>query len=292
MKPPKSLVIKTFTLLLIGILAGAPSFMIVSYSGIAPSDDLEKADNQSSDTQYNGPLGLDRPDQQNYAIDKELQADMGASALADMLGHTTDLGWRVADFKAVKTQFHTDSSEGIELSYRIEGNVLIVTATVCSYSVVTYEFEEGFFDVVHIGNAGLSNVHGEPNLPYRKVLLTIPDETSVLDIESRIELSEEISDFAVAPGPVPLEVSRSLPVDTRPWFNPTSYFLDEYTPSELVESTVVGVSGNQGLQLTLHPIQYNPVRQDAKFILRMTIEIAFNSPIAEEVLRSPAEYNF
>ncbi|MHA1485477.1 MAG: hypothetical protein ACTSPR_09230 [Candidatus Thorarchaeota archaeon] len=106
-----------------------------------------------------------------------------------------------------ETRLYKDAGSGMDISYEVAGDTLYIDVSIGSYSTITYDFEEGIFRSLIVPNTELSQDYGRPALPYRNVMLSIPDYANVKSIEVRDKLFEPINGLRIIPGPEPLELS-------------------------------------------------------------------------------------
>jgi len=168
---------------------------------------------------------------------------------------------------------------GLDYVYEVSGRTLTIRIDVGSYNLVTYAFDEGDFQSVMMQGTRQSSVYGAPVLPYKNLLLTIPDNAEVLDVDVFSIASEEILDLNLAPGPVPVAIYEGYTPDPKLFFNPDIYEKDTFLKSEIIEYRVVKQRGTEGLFITVNPLQYNPVKDRGILNSEIIIEVTFDAPI-------------
>jgi len=187
-----------------------------------------------------------------------------------------------------ETRLHEDAGSGMDIRYEVAGNILYVDVSIGSYSTITYAFEEGVFRSLIVPNTELSQDYGRPALPYKNVMLSIPDYANVNSIEVRDRMFESINGLRIIPGPEPLEVSTQLKPLKGLFLDPDAYSLATFAPDDVVETDIVNMGDEQGLYMTLRPLQYNPTTKEGRLTIQLTVEIQFDVPISPEDFINPS----
>jgi len=174
---------------------------------------------------------------------------------------------------------NTEEEEGLIHKYEILGSTLRIRVSIESYAIVTYSFEEGEFQSFMIPGTQQSTVYGSPVVPYKNLLIDIPDYTCLTGVEIiRIE-SEWLPQMDIVPGPRPVAIYYGFDPDTKLFFNPDFYNQDSYLDSEIATHRVVRQGNDEGLLLTIKPFQYNPVKGNGVLNSEFVIEVTFDAPI-------------
>lgn len=187
-----------------------------------------------------------------------------------------------------ETRLYEDAGSGMSIRYEVTGNTLYVDVSIGSYSTITYAFEEGVFQSLVIPNTELSQDYGYPSLPYRNVMISIPDYANVNSIEVRDQMVESINGLRIIPGPEPLEVS-SQPEPLKGLFlDPNAYSSTTFAPDNIIETDIVNMGDEQGLRMSLHPLRYNPTTKEGRLAIQLTVEIQFDVSISPEDFTNPS----
>ncbi|MGY5862463.1 MAG: C25 family cysteine peptidase, partial [Candidatus Thorarchaeota archaeon] len=187
-----------------------------------------------------------------------------------------------------QTSLYEETSSGMDIRYEVAGSTLNVDVSIGSYSTITYSFEEGIFRSLVVPNTELSQDHGCPVLPYRNIMLSIPDYANVKSIEVRDQLFEPINGLRIIPGPEPLEVSTQPEPLKGLFLDPDAYSSAKFAPN-IIETDIVNMGDKQGLYLTLRPLQYNPTTKEGLLAIQMTVEIQFDAPLSPEDFINPSD---
>lgn len=172
-----------------------------------------------------------------------------------------------------------DSGVGLDYVYELTGSKLTIRVDIDSYSVVTYSFEEGEFQSVMMSGAQLSTIYGSPVVPYKNFLIAIPDGASIIDVDFAGAKSEMISQLNLVPGPKPVAIFEGTTIDNKLFFNPDVYNQDSFLNQEIVEYQYVNQGSEEGLFLTVKPLQYNPVEGNGVLNSEIVIEVTFDTHI-------------
>ena len=187
-----------------------------------------------------------------------------------------------------ETRLYEDAGSGMSIRYEVTGNTLYVDVSIGSYSTITYAFEEGVFQSLVVPNTELSQDYGYPSLPYRNVMISIPDYANVNSIEVRDQMVESINGLRIMPGPEPLEVSTQPGPLKGLFFDPDAYSSATFAPGDIVETDIVNMGDEQGLYMTLRPLQYNPTTKEGRLTIQIAVEIQFDVPISPEDFTNPS----
>lgn len=173
-----------------------------------------------------------------------------------------------------------ESFKGLDYVYEVSGSKLTIRIDIESYSVATYSFDEGDFQSVLMGGTQQSSVYGSPVVPYRNLLLAIPEYTHFNGINVQTLSSEVVSNLDLVPGPKPVALYKDVTPDSKLFFNPDFYEQNNLLNSEIVEYRIVEQREEEGLFLTIKPLQYNPMKKNAVINSEIIIEVAFDNPIS------------
>ncbi len=187
-----------------------------------------------------------------------------------------------------ETRLYEDAGSGMDIRYEVAGDTLYVDVSIGSYSTITYSFEEGVFQSLVVPNTQLSQDHGRPTLPYRNIMLSIPDYANVKSIEVRDQMFESINGLRIIPGPEPLQVSNQLGSLKGLFLDPDAYALATFAPDNVIETDIVNMGDEQGLYMTLRPLRYNPTTKEGLLAIQLTVEIQFDVPISPEDFINPS----
>ena len=156
-----------------------------------------------------------------------------------------------------------------------------------AYTVRIVEVDGHSYQRLSIEGYGLSSVPGEPELPQRGLLLSIPPHAEanlkVLDVEST-----STGGFNIYPVPErsiePLDPGRA-PLNEVPDFqvkfvkNQSIYTTNAFFPSAVAE---IGDSGylrdQRYVQVLIHPVQHNPVTGELKHHRYIKLRVSFSYP--------------
>ena len=186
-----------------------------------------------------------------------------------------------------ETSLYEDAGSGMDINYEVAGDTLYIDVSIGSYSTIKYSFEEGVFRSLVVPNTELSQDYGRPSLPYRNVILSIPDYANVKSIEVRDQLFESINGLRIIPGPEPLEVSAQQGPLKGLFLDPDAYSLATFAPDNVVETDIVNMGDERGLYMTLRPLLYNPTTKEGRLAIQMTVEIQFDVPISPDDFINP-----
>ena len=170
--------------------------------------------------------------------------------------------------------------EGLDYVYQISDSKLTIKLDISSYSVATYSFEEGEFQAVFVSGTQQSSVYGSPVVPYKNILIAIPDYVELSDVNVVNTKSERISQLNLVPGPKPVALYEGYESDTKLFFNPNVYNQDRLLNPEIIDYRIVKQRGEEGLFITVHPLQYNPTERSAVLNSEIVVEVSFDAPIA------------
>ncbi|MFW9844164.1 MAG: C25 family peptidase propeptide domain-containing protein, partial [Candidatus Thorarchaeota archaeon] len=278
------------------MLVGCPFFAVSSLLPDLHSNSMESSDSQtdamsiredwtdpltSTDPHSVDPLdfGEDTSIQDNpYVYDSNPFFDQFSSHFSEVQTYTTEY-------------FDTVGS-GYKLTYKMEGAHLFITATIGSYDIMSYSFEEETYSAVQVEGTEISAMYGSPSLPYKNLVLSIPDDSSVLGINTLCKSTKYLDGLEILPGPEPLAISTSNPNEFSLWFDPVQYSSSEFLPSEIMRSSEVGIAGQPALYLSLYPLQFNPSLNQGKLVLEMEIEITFDRTVILSDIITPPESQF
>jgi hypothetical protein len=125
--------------------------------------------------------------------------------------------------------------------------------------------EDQLYQNIHMPGTGSTHDPSKPQVPFRGVLLAVPDsadiEVELLDFEL-----ETFAGYLLAPF-----------TDEQKTFDEAAYNTDEFWPKSPVELGIVGYIRDQRVaQIQFYPVQYNPVREEIKVYKRMHIRVSFS----------------
>ena len=172
------------------------------------------------------------------------------------------------------------SSNGLDFVYDISDSTLTIRVDIDSYSLATYTFDEGEFQALMMPGAQLSTIYGSPVVPYKNFLIGIPAGASVVDVDLVGTKSETLSQLYLVPGPKPVAIYEGVTIDNTLFFDPEVYEQDMLTDAELVDYQLIHQRGEDGLFLTVKPLQYNPVKCEGVLNSEIVIEVKFDTPVS------------
>ena len=171
------------------------------------------------------------------------------------------------------------SQDGLEYVYEISGSKLVIHVDISSYNIVTYSFEEGEYESVMVAGTEQSSVYGSPVAPYKNLLISIPENAHVTNVDVISTKSELISQLELVPGPKPVAIYEDYDANPKLFFNPDIYNQDCQLNSELIDYRIVEQGNEDGLFLTVHPLQYNPSKKQGMLSHEIVIEVQFDTPV-------------
>jgi len=287
---------KVFCVCILAMLVGSPFIAVSTLLPDLGSNGVPSIESVNNETQMDDDLldsltSLESRTTDLFDYDKDVQIDDKPSRY-DPNPFFDQFKSYHSEVQTFTTNYLQTTGSGYKLTYKIEGNHLFITATIGSYDIVSYIFDEGVYDALQIEGAEISADYGAPALPYKNLILSIPDGANVLHTELIDIDTTLLYGLDILPGPEPLAVSSYARSEPTLWFDPAHYSSSAFLPSEVLYSTEVGIAGQPALYLTLHPLQYNPTLDQGSLALKMVIDVAFDSPVGiSEVLASP-EYQF
>ncbi|MBN2230986.1 MAG: hypothetical protein JW779_15480 [Candidatus Thorarchaeota archaeon] len=265
---------RILSIIIIGMICCSSLIGILSLTPSSNSDVQEDNRFDIQETESHNPYGIDTPadwltlDNQGEYLD--------ARELLETYRSKAD------SFSKYRTSIDGDACTGLEVSYDVLGNVMIVDALIHDYSIATYNFEEGYFDAVFIPEMELSTNYGVPVLPYSKIMFNVPTDLDVLEIRVSSQTHEVLYGLDLVPGPKPLAIFGDMVPDLTLFFDPEVYESSTTYPSELVDSQVIKSGEERALMLTLHPLQYNPIEKQGLLHTEISIEVLFTDSVTEE----------
>ncbi|MFX1564264.1 MAG: C25 family cysteine peptidase, partial [Promethearchaeota archaeon] len=192
-----------------------------------------------------------------------------------------------------QTSLYDQASSGLRIQQEINRNHLRITATIGSYSTVTYVFNEESYHALVIPNSELSANYGFPVLPYKNILFSYPDNRQPISVRIRHQQLETISGLNLVPGAAPLKISSNYRAAENLYFDAEAYEKTAFTPNKLIDFQIVGVGGKPGLLLSLNLLQYNPTSNQGKLVVKLEIDIVFDKTISwNEITADPYDSMF
>ncbi|MGY5872316.1 MAG: C25 family cysteine peptidase [Candidatus Thorarchaeota archaeon] len=273
------------------MIAGSPFFAVSSLLPNVGSNDMQSADSQN-DEWLDSETTTDSQATDPFDFDKDVFADEDNPHKYDPNPFFDQFKSYSSEIQTFTTDYIQSSGAGYKVTYRMEDMHLFITATIGSYDIVSYTFDEGTYDSVQIGGTEVSASYGAPALPYKNLILSLPDGANVLDTQVFRKDSKDIYELDVLPGPEPLTVSSIAPSEISLWFDPLQYSTDDFLPSEIIHSTEVGIAGQPALYLTLYPLQYNPTLDQGNLALQMEIQVTFDRVVSLSEVVTPPESQF
>jgi len=134
--------------------------------------------------------------------------------------------------------------------------------------------EQGVFERLSMRGCAWTLEEGKPQIPTRGIFVGVPPEGEVsvrmVDAASREEPIGQVF-------PVPPQVLDGSPVEGRPLvFDEAVYGTDAFYPASPVRKGESGFIRDQRVvQLSLYPVQYNPVRGRLRVYTRLIVEVTF-----------------
>ncbi|MEN8220305.1 MAG: C25 family peptidase propeptide domain-containing protein, partial [Pseudomonadota bacterium] len=124
--------------------------------------------------------------------------------------------------------------------------------------------EDQLYQNIHMPGTGSTHEPSKPQVPFRGVLLAVPDGA---DIELEL-LDFELETFAGY---------LLFPTPFTDSFDEAAYNTDEFWPKSPVELGIVGYIRDQRVaQIQFYPVQHNPVREEINVYKRMLIRVSFS----------------
>jgi len=153
---------------------------------------------------------------------------------------------------------------------RSEVNVISLRV---SFGELKFETEDGY-DIVKIDDCGITSLPGEPTLPAKTIIVLLPPDNDVSDIEAspvrQVQVEEELDLY---PGQESVPVGMSPPEFTPP--NEEVYSsLAPYPGEELCKlEFVTGYRGYKLAVIRLFPIRYIPAERSAIFYQELEVRV-------------------
>ena len=290
----RRIMLRIFCICALVMFVNAPFFAVQSFSANVDSKDMESIESEDGglelETDWLDPSTTDSIFTDPFDTDKDMLVDDPSNY--DSYPFFDQLKSHFSEMQTFTTDYLQTTGSGYKVTYRMENNHLYITATIGSYDIVSYTFNEETYDSVQIGGTEISATYGSPALPYKNLILSIPDGAHVLHTEVLYTDTKTLDGLEILPGPEPLAVSSIASSEVSLWFDPLQYSSNEFLPSQLMQSSEVGIAGQPALYLTLYPLQYNPSLDQGNLALQMEIKVDFDMTVSlSEVLAAP-EYQF
>ncbi len=195
-------------------------------------------------------------------------------------------------FNLPPAQAATSGGKGVHL-LQSDAEGIVLELQVPAYTVRIVQVDGHSYQRLSIEGYGLSSTPGEPELPQRGLLLSIPSHAEakleVLDAEST-----SAGGFDVYPVPErsiePLDPGRA-PLNEVPDFrvkffkNQSIYTTNTFFPPAVAE---IGDSGylrdQRYVQVLVHPMQYNPMTGELKHHHYIKLQVSFSYPQGRSTL--------
>lgn len=148
-----------------------------------------------------------------------------------------------------------------------------LTMNLYGLQVADIEKEDRTFQALHLATeTGYTAIEGAPELPLISKLVALPSEDAQLTVT--YSQYEELTDFDVMPAqPAYKEGGQPLPFE----LDETQYNTDAFFPAEIATLSEPMIMRDLRLaNLTLQPVQYNPVTRTLRVYTQIEVEIETN----------------
>jgi hypothetical protein len=183
-----------------------------------------------------------------------------------------------------QTSYFPQTGSGLVIRDKVDGNRLHISIRIGSYNIITYAFDQGIHQTVIVEEAELSMGYGLPTLPYKNLLLTLPENVHPLTIQVNQRLMESIDGLSLAPGPEPLHLASNHRNNPQLYFEEDAYSTSTLMPTSLVEYQEVGMRGTKGLLVSLNLMQYNPVQKHGNLIVALDVVFTLSESVSSKEL--------
>lgn len=180
-----------------------------------------------------------------------------------------------------------------DLAQTITAGITILESTqagmVVELAAPTFDLQENRSDLgacnqISISGWGSSMHPGDPEVPFRGVLIGIPQASKPSIEILNYEPVNIIPDFSLCPVPSPaVELDESIGTQSlqeKILVNPDSYGDSQYLPGKYAD---LGEAGNlrsqKVIQLRLQPFQYNPVTKTLTYTKLLRVKVNYNNPV-------------
>ena len=188
----------------------------------------------------------------------------------------------VSDLDGITASFevsHNRNGDEVSLSIPAIG---LKSVTMNDHEYQTVSLPEG----EHLFAAELAE-EGEPDIPVMTTMLAIPDQAGIqLNVSySGYDSVENVDLAPVQPSP-----SDAAPNDPIPFtLDQATYSRDAFYPGDLATADdPVIMRDVRGVQISINPVQYNPVRKELRVYRDLAISVSYGGePVNPKTTRTP-----
>ncbi len=185
-----------------------------------------------------------------------------------------------------QTHYSNSKDSGLSIEEHVNGNRLHVKVVVGSYNIITYAFDSGLHQALHIQGAEVSNTYGYPAIPFKNLLFSLPKGIHPVAFQIQRKQTETISGLSLVPGAAPLRLTSSHPTQDELYFDQSVYSDPAFFPTDFITFREVGMAGTIGVSVNLQFLQYNPVQKQSHLLVCIEFDVILSAPVSLHDLNS------
>ncbi|MFA5647299.1 MAG: C25 family cysteine peptidase [Bacteroidales bacterium] len=193
--------------------------------------------------------------------------------------NTSSQNWqRLNDSKSsIETKVGMLTPEGSEISIEFEFN---------AYALKSVQTGKGNASLLQIPDCFQSQLKGEPSLPLFTRSVVVPNN---VDLKVNIAKSKYVEFEGIDIVPSKGVISRDKNPDDIPYEYGSVYSVNEFYPANIAQTSEPYIIRNvRGQDVTVYPVQYNPVTKKVRVYTSMVVELVESGKKAANVLSQNA----